>query len=1568
MKKSLLLSMAILTTIGSAIAFGSGFSSDQSTYKKAEAATTVIKPFAKYDFTSNTADNPGRDSSGNGFDLKKHSSGSSACTFNVDSTNGLSIYNELQPYTDVYVTSHYGYSLYAPQLGTSGYDMSDMIEGAYSVAFTAKFDPTVKNPGNYLVSCGCYEDCFTIAAYQEYSKTNNTWSQFIEFQFHNSGVEGLTYNTENTTTENGRKMDTMVYRYFIKTADGTIDHTSEINKDKFNSYAVVADASNKKMHFYFNGEEKVLHNRYGTIKYENGVDIPMGIKLTDLTGKVGRSYSFVIGSQLTINGGSGDQFATFSMKDFSLYNCALSRDNVVSIMNTKTAYLENEVGYRSITKLELTEPVNLQIDDVNSVSSLIAGGKLPKTVKATLNDGSTVQMPVFWYDDPDEGVNKIYGIPSIGKFQDSSMPDNIDGIFNPHFLTAVLDYNYVVNFEYNENEFTVSDVSIGGTATPLSELPKVISFKKGSTIEVSFKVKCLKDHGELAKVMYDGTNWPSTKSGDTYSCSIRVGKGALFKLVLGIETGTITYCTNDGKQVANLTSKYSYGGDEDLLPLEDVNAKLSPNSYSAGYFLDNQGKVPFTKENIDYYNIKNFVLYVNEKPLKSSYNLTVDMSSIGGSIAGNKAHYDYDPDDAECFTSNITITPAEGYLIDSISWNSESITIEDPRAAFVLKHSFTSDVTLTIRFRKLNTYKIEVKQSGQGTIERKKYIDDKPISVDFSEPYYEGDEIHISIAPDSDNGYTIESVEFGGELMNLTATERIQGYSIPYQKIYKNYVLNVKFALPKTYTVTINGTGDGGTATGNKDSYNLGDETAINLKPNTNYHISSVMWGTETISLKDNIKEDGSIDVIKTISESVTLTVNFEADKYFNVVASYNHDAGSVNNLSESYKDQAYLTGVTVTANSGYTIKSIIWGNQSVAITDNETMTLDSLKVSSAVANAGTCTLTIIFDEAEKNIIYVSKSGSGTIEGATEYEAGVEECQFIITADIGYVIKSVKWNDADVTGQVQDNGKLVCQISSTASFLVVKFVKASSGESSDITFSIENSSDSMIGYKVYGEGRTFVKGDNVSLSVCPENGFEIDEVSVTVGTGVVYSTNGVFFILITNLNANTEFKVSVTNTKTNKCSVVTSDEHIHVYGVNNNEYYASGTKTISVLADEGYVIDHVTVNSNDIVLPEGVSDVRSCVFDIDVSDSFSINAFSKKINDTNVFLTKNAFDGGDILGIDESGYLPGTYATLTVKADSGYMIQSVTVGGKNITITNSQSFTFTVLVNEAATVTASFTPKTGVTITSYATNPDLGIIEGTEGYELGDTTNITITASTGSYISNVQWNGRYIDVSDGTSIVVSEIIDQEDNVLNVTFESIKTYQITVGEYDKDIGTISGVEDTYLSGEKTNITISASDGYEIDSIVYNGKLITPSTKDTYVLKEEVKSNASLEVAFKEITSNAYKINLLTNEGGEIEDLRGKYAPDSEVEFVVTANEGKIIYKIAINGEEIKINNDKTMTVNFTITGDTAVDVLFANPEYVTISGGCVNSITGSLAAIGGLSLALVGLVVLKKKER
>lgn len=550
---------------------------------KADEATasTEIKPFALYEFQDES--NPGKDTSGNGYDLVAKTVGQG--TLEIKEENGEK-YLSLDSLRDEYNLAQTGNGgfLYAPALKGKR-DFSDMLKESFTVEIEFRRDNQgvrytkeesadgkahYFNPGDhYLLHTGRYNNSLGITP----------WKGGIEYQVFNQA------------SYEGTGTDDEVY----KTMQANMV-TVQIDTREWTKVVVVGDADANKVSIYHNGE------------LVKEVEVPDVLFSYDA-----QAYTFCIGAQAEYDGNACTMFATADVKHCSVYDTALSSENVAKLYKGEAAVVEEGQTYiTGVTAID-TSVMDLQVTDINNLD-VIMNETLPKKTGITLSDGTTKPCDIFWY----AKNGKIKGYLQ-SKY------------LNPECYGFDIAYTYTVKMEYDENLVTVTDICIDDEPLTLG------SDIAGGKHEISFSVEPANKYVTVDEVDYNGMLYEEF-DGKFY---LDINNGGVIVINAAMKKFTVTY--KDGVDKVG-TSKYTYKGTEALKEAPEKDGYTFE-----GWYSDEACSEGKKVEALDYDNPANITLYAkyvkktgqDTKPSDSTANgsdsstsSSTSSSSCNGSVAG----------------------------------------------------------------------------------------------------------------------------------------------------------------------------------------------------------------------------------------------------------------------------------------------------------------------------------------------------------------------------------------------------------------------------------------------------------------------------------------------------------------------------------------------------------------------------------------------------------------------------------------------------------------------------------------------------------------------------------------------------------------------------------------------------------------------------------------------------------------------------------------------------------------------------------------------------------------------
>ena len=286
-------------------------------------------------------------------------------------------------------------------------------------------------------------------------------------------------------------------------------------------------------------------------------------------------------------------------------------------------------------------------------------------------------------------------------------------------------------------------------------------------------------------------------------------------------------------------------------------------------------------------------------------------------------------------------------------------------------------------------------------------------------------------------------------------------------------------------------------------------------------------------------------------------------------------------------------------------------------------------------------------------------------------------------------------------------------------------------------------------------------------------------------------------------------------------------------------------------------------------------------------------------------------------------YDQGATATITATPNAGYDFLKWTKDGSDVSTNATYSFT----VTENATYTAVFGEQavTYYTITTAVTPEGAGTVTGGNTYEAGATATLAASANTGWEFT--QWQ-------DGNTSNPRTITVTGDATYTAQFSQIN-YTISVSAIPAEGGTVTGGGTNYHYGQSVELTATPNAGY--DFINWNDGETSPTR--TIV----VDGDAGFVAYFAEQGATTYEITVLSDnlELGTVEG--GGVFPEGAVITISAHPIGFAQFVRWSDGStrasrEITVTGDATYTAFFEMATMYTINVVSANPDMGTASGG------------------------------
>lgn len=320
--------------------------------------------------------------------------------------------------------------------------------------------------------------------------------------------------------------------------------------------------------------------------------------------------------------------------------------------------------------------------------------------------------------------------------------------------------------------------------------------------------------------------------------------------------------------------------------------------------------------------------------------------------------------------------------------------------------------------------------------------------------------------------------------------------------------------------------------------------------------------------------------------------------------------------------------------------------------------------------------------------------------------------------------------------------------------------------------------------------------------------------------------------------------------------------------------------------------------------------------------------------------------------VTESAAIPvGSNKTVFWEPEEGYLIESVTIDGNQLSAEEIQkgSYTFTdIQTDHTVEVIAKIQT---FAITTKATNATIS--ESIEQAEYGSTHLIEWQAKEGYYIDSVEIDGKAIEITDKTSGQYEFTNIHEGHTVVVKAKQY-VYSITT---QASHATITESESNIPYGESRTVSWKAEDGYEITSVVIDDVAQPIENKvEGSTIFEDIQANHTVVVETKPY-SEIYFYNLTTSaQNAQVTPSETNIPYGTEKTVTWTPNTGYHITSVLVDGQLLSKEEIKKGEYTFTkVTDHHSVIVnAEANTYTITTSGDHVTITPSMEVSLGNSS--------------
>jgi len=537
--------------------------------------------------------------------------------------------------------------------------------------------------------------------------------------------------------------------------------------------------------------------------------------------------------------------------------------------------------------------------------------------------------------------------------------------------------------------------------------------------------------------------------------------------------------------------------------------------------------------------------------------------------------------------------------------------------------------------------------------------------------------------------------------------------------------------------------------------------------------------------------------------QTAAITQNCEISAEFSLtsflVTAQAGEGGQISPLEQLASYGDILT-FTVTADDGHNIESVQGCN---GLLSGNTYT-------TGIINSE-CEVRATFDP--KTVLVTAQAGMGGSISPMSQELNIgQQASLIVTPNEGYSISNVTGCSGSLNGNTYTTSAVTVNCQVQASFSINSYiVTGSAGEGGTVNPATQNVNH----------------GSSAQITITPNEGYSIDAVTGCSGSlsGSTYTTSAV----IANCQVQASFSI---NSYTVSAS---AGEGGTVNPATQNVNHGSSAQ-ITITPNEGYSIDAVTGCNGSL---NGSTYTTSAVTaNCQVQASFSINSYT---------VSASAGEGGAVNPATQS-VNHGSSAQIIITPSEGYSIDAVT-GCSGSLIGN----TYT-----TGAVTANCQVQASFSIESYTVSASAGeggtVSPATQSVNHGSTAQIIITPSEGYSIDAVTGCSGSLNGNTYTTSTVTANCQVQASF------SLNRYTVTANAGEG--GTVSPATQTVNHGSSGQVTITANEGYIIDSAtgcdgmlmndIYETASVTASCNVNVEYKKMIVINVpdkQLEIAIK-----------------------------------------------------------------------------------------------------------------------
>lgn len=347
---------------------------------------------------------------------------------------------------------------------------------------------------------------------------------------------------------------------------------------------------------------------------------------------------------------------------------------------------------------------------------------------------------------------------------------------------------------------------------------------------------------------------------------------------------------------------------------------------------------------------------------------------------------------------------------------------------------------------------------------------------------------------------------------------------------------------------------------------------------------------------------------------------------------------------------------------------------------------------------------------------------------------------------------------------------------------------------------------------------------------------------------------------------------------------------------------AGETVTVTAAANAGFAVESITVNDGDVALTDGKFQMPEGEAKVAVTFK-ALPVYA---------ITNDSVDPHGTVTIDRSTAYAGETVTVAAVPMNGYLLDSITVNGGAVEVTDGK---FTMPDGDVSVV-VTFAEKPTYAITVDEAENGTVTVDKETACE-GETVTVTAKPDKGYVLQEITVNDGAVTVTDGKFTMPAEAV-----TVTAVFEAKPVFTITVE--DNGNGTVTVDKETACEGETVTVTAEPKPGFNLVTIVVkdaSGKELTVTDGKFTMPASNVKVYAGFQA--KPLFGI---VNTTTDHNGTVAISTHTAWEGQEVTITTAPKDGFVVDTITVkdsSGREIPVTDGKfimpasdvTVTVTF-----------------------------------------------------